>query len=173
MHKYLYIIRTELMSEHYFEELGSPYMAHFCRRLADLIIEQGSEILAEKGLTTPATALSTIFYLDQNPNTTGSALASALGVSHQMATQRINALVKLDLVTRSSSDEDKRAKMVVLTRKGKKEAKRLYPFSKAIAQVFEDFEAELGCELTGIIREAERSLRQKSLKQRLKDSSRN
>jgi len=161
------------MTEQYFEELGSPYMAHFCRRLADLIIEQGSEILAERGLTTPSTALSTIFYLDQNQSTTVASLASALDVSHQMATQRINGLVKLGLVTRSSSDEDKRAKFVVLTPMGKNEAKQLYPFVTEMTQVFEDFEAELDCELTNIIRKAERSLLQKSLKQRLEELSGN
>lgn len=161
------------MTEQYFEELGSPYMAHFCRRLADLIIEQGSEILAEKGLTTSSTALSTIFYLDQNQNTTLASLASALGVNHQIATQRINGLVKLDLVTRSSSDEDKRAKFFVLTPTGKKEAKQLLPFATEMTQVFEDFEAELNCELKNVMQKEERSLLQKSLKQRLEKLSGN
>ena len=159
------------MTEQCFEELGRTYMAHFCRRLADLIIAQASEILAEKGLTTPSTALSTIFYLDQNQNTTVASLASALDVSHQMATQRINALVKLGLVTRSSSDEDKRAKFVVLTSMGKKEAKQLYPFMTEMTLVFGDLEAELDCELTTMIRKAESSLLQRSLKQRSEELS--
>ena len=148
-------------------------MAHFCRRLADLIIAQGSEILADRGLTAPSTALSTIFYLDQNQNTTVASLASALDVSHQMATQRINVLVKLGLVARSSSDADKRAKCVVLTPLGKKEAKQLYPFATEMAQVFEGLEAELDCALTTVIRKAERSLLQRSLKQRLEELSGN
>lgn len=159
------------MTEQYFQELGKTYMAHYCRRLADLIIAQASEILAERGLITPSAALSTIFYLDQNRNATVASLASALDVSHQMATQRINGLVTLGLVTRSSSNEDKRAKSVVLTPMGKKEAKQLYPFMTEMTQVFEDFEAELDCQLTSTIRKAESSLLQRSLKQRSEELS--
>ena len=155
------------MTEKYFEQLSSAYLAHFSRRLADLIIEQGSELLTEKGLGTPSTAMSTVFYLDKNEQTTVASLADALGVSHQMATQRINALEKLKLVTRTSSDKDKRAKFVVLSAKGKSEVAQLYPYAKKLKRVFEELETELNCQLTSMVRKAEMSLINRPLKQRL------
>ena len=80
------------MTEKYFEKLNSAFLGHFARRMADLIIEQGSEILLDLDLTTPATSISTMLYLEKNHNVTVAVLADALGVSHQMATQRINFL---------------------------------------------------------------------------------
>lgn len=157
----------------YFEQLSSAYLAHFSRRLADLIIEQGSELLTEMGLETPSTAISTVIYLDKDGPTTVAALADALGVSHQMATQRINALEKLKLVARRSSQLDKRAKNVVLTQKGQTEVKKLAPFAKLMSHVFDELEKELGCQLTRIIRRAELSLIETPLKNRLRKTQEN
>ncbi len=157
------------MSLKYFEQLSSAYMAHFCRRLSDLIIEQGTELLHEMKLTTPGTAISTILYLDTYDKVTVAALADALGVSHQMATQRTNTLEKMGLVTRVALPDDKRAKSVKLTSLGKKEAKKLQPLTEELTEVFNDLESELGCALTRLIRDTELTLLKKSLKQRLKE----
>jgi len=156
------------MIDKYFEKLSSAYMAHFCRRLSELIIEQGGELIKEMNLITPATAISSVFYLDKNPQSTVAALADALGVSHQMATQRINSLIKLGLVERVSCEQDKRAKVITLTKLGRVEVKQLAPFTKQMTKVFEELETELGCNLTKIIRQTELALIKKPLKQRLK-----
>jgi len=157
------------MTDKYFEKLSSAYMAHFCRRLSDLIIEQGSELIKEMNLVTPSTALASVFYLDKNPQCTVAALADALGVSHQMATQRINSLAKLGLIERVSSSQDKRAKVIHLTKLGHSEVKLLVPFARQLTNVFEELEKELGCNLTKLIRQAELTLIDKPLKQRLEN----
>lgn len=155
------------MTDKYFEKLSSAYMAHYCRRLADLIIEQGGELIREMKLLTPSTAMSSVLYLDKNPQSTVAALADALGVSHQMATQRINSLAKLGLVERVSSGQDKRSKAINLTKLGRAEVKQLAPFSKRMTQVFEQLETELDCNLSKVVRQAEIALINKPLKQRL------
>ncbi len=157
------------MTDKYFENLSSAYMAHFCRRLADLIIDQGGELLKEMKLVTPSTAMSSVFYLDKNSQSTVAALAGALGVSHQMATQRINSLIKLGLVERISSVQDKRSKVINLTKLGKSEVKKLTPFATKMTKAFEKLETELECNLTNIIRQAELALIDKPLKQRIKN----
>jgi DNA-binding MarR family transcriptional regulator len=97
-------------------------------------------------------------------------LAEALGVSHQMATQRINSLQKLGLVDRIDSEEDARAKVVVLTKLGKYEVLQLRPFSDEVTKAFNDLELELGAPLVELIRKAELSLLQTPLKQRITES---
>jgi DNA-binding MarR family transcriptional regulator len=155
------------MTVKYFEKINSAFLGHFARRMADLIIEQGSEILRDLDLTTPATSISTMLYLDKNHQVTVAVLADALGVSHQMATQRINFLEKLSLVKRVSSPEDKRSKMITLTQIGQSEVIKLIPFTKKIENVFEELEVEMDCKLTKIIHQTELALRNKSLKERL------
>jgi DNA-binding MarR family transcriptional regulator len=151
----------------YYEKLSNTYLSHFCRRLADLINEQGSEIIAEMKLDTPSTAISTVLFLDKIKTSTVANLAVELGVSHQMATQRINALEKLKLVTRQSSPLDKRAKFVMLTQKGQTEVTKLIPFTIKMNQAFNGLESELACELTQFIRKAEIALLKTPLKQRI------
>ena len=77
----------------YFEQLSHSYLSHFCRRLADLINERRQVLMAGMGLDTP----STVLFLDENGKTTVACLADALDVSHQMATQRIKGLEKINI----------------------------------------------------------------------------
>jgi len=158
------------MTTKYFETLNSSFLAHFARRLADLIIEQGSELLRDLELTTPTTSISTLLFIANNANVTVATIAEELGVSHQMATQRINLLEKLLLIERQPLPNDKRAKQVTLTELGKAEVKILFPFTQQMKEIFEQLEAEVGCELTKVIRRTELSLLNKSIKERLKAS---
>lgn len=155
------------MNEKYFEGLSNAYLAHFCRRLADLIIEQGSEMLDEMGLKTPTTAISAVLFLADRQNVTVASMADELGISHQMGTQRVKQLEKLGLITRISSSSDKRSKQIVLTDLGQTEAALLLPFTKKFTQVFESINHEVGCDLSKAVRQAELSLLKTPLKKRL------
>ena len=155
------------MSKHYYQNLNSAFLAHFARRLSDLIAEQGSEILKARCLKTPASSISAMLYLSENQNVTVALLAKSLGVSHQMATQRSNFLEKLGLIERVATEHDKRSKIINLTKTGKQEVKKILPFTQQVKKVFDDLEDEIGCELATYIRKAELSLRDKPIKQRI------
>ena len=154
----------------YIERLGSSFMSHYARRLADLINEQSTDVLKEFNLRVPASAISTLQYLNTNKNITVAHVASDLGVTHQMATQRINTLEKLSLVERHALSNDKRAKKITLSIKGLEEIKTLQPLMKRMSLIFEQFETELGHQLSQTIYQAETSLRQRSLKERFNDT---
>ena len=157
------------MNHTYFENLGNEYLAHFSRRLSDLIIEQATTILQEAEIITPATAISSILFLANEENATVATLADALDVSHQMATQRINALEKLALLKRIDNENDKRAKKIVLTALGNQEAAKLLPLTKQLKHAFNNLEKELACDLAKVIRSAEKALITQPLKDRAKD----
>lgn len=157
------------MNSKYFENLNSAFLAHFCRRLSDLITTQGTEILREMRMTTPSTAVSTLIFLRKNRDVTAAVLADSFGVSHQMATQRVNALEKLGLVERSSQPEDRRSKQVVLTALGETEAEQLEPFIRNMKVVFDELDTEVGVELMSVIRRTELSLLETPLKTRLQN----
>jgi DNA-binding MarR family transcriptional regulator len=160
------------MSPKYFESLNSAFLAHFSRRLSDLITAQGTEILREMQMTTPSTAISTMIFIHKNNDVTAAVLADAFGVSHQMATQRVNALEKLGLLERISQVEDRRSKNIALTASGKAEVKQLEPFIKKMKLVFDEIDTETGVELMSIIRRAELALLENPLKARLKQMGR-
>ncbi|TQV72775.1 MarR family transcriptional regulator [Aliikangiella marina] len=156
------------MQTPYFEQLGDAYLAHFCRRLADLIIEQGSGMLQEMGLKTPTTAISALIYLSEHQEVTVAQLAESLGVTHQMGTQRVNLLEKLGLITRTDSLVDKRAKQIILTSLGQSEVEQLLPFTEKFNRVFKSINEEMGCNLSQLIRKTEVALQNDPLKDRFK-----
>jgi len=119
-------------------------MSHYARRLADLINEQASDVLNELNLCIPASAISTMQFINQNTEVTVARIADALGVTHQMATQRINALEKLSLVKRVSLPTDQHAKQIKLSERGQSEIKTLQPFMDKMKSIFEELEHELG-----------------------------
>jgi DNA-binding MarR family transcriptional regulator len=96
-------------------------------------------------------------------------LAEALGVTHQMATQRVNTLEKLGLVFRKPNPEDKRAKSIHLTELGTKEGKKLQPITAKINIIFEQLNNQIECDLMTKIRQAELALIKAPLQKRIKE----
>ncbi|MGJ8662154.1 MAG: MarR family winged helix-turn-helix transcriptional regulator [Marinicella sp.] len=150
----------------YFENLGNTFMSHFARRLADLINEQGAEVLEQLELTTPVTSISTMQYIYQNSEITATDLAQALQVTHQMATQRINKLIQLKLLKRVANTENQKSKQIKLSPLGEIEINSLQPFINKMQLIFTQLEAETGIKLTQALFKAETSLRNKPLKDR-------
>ena len=159
------------MNIKYFETLNSSFLAHYARRLADLIIEQGSKLLKDLDISVPTTSISTILYISKNGAPSVATLAEELGVTHQMASQRINLLEKMLMVERANHPTDKRAKIVRLTKLGVSEAEKLIPFTKQMDKVFDELETEVGCQLTQVIRQTELSLLNRPLYERINKKS--
>ncbi len=157
----------------YFESLDSAFLAHFSRRLSDLIIDQGTKLLESHGITTPTAAVSTIYFLKEKEkekeNVTVADLAKALDVTHQMATQRANTLESVGLILRQPNPQDKRAKTLHLTELGSAEANKLRPITRKVTQVFDQLNKQIECELMSKIRQAELALIDKPLAERLKE----
>lgn len=155
----------------YFESLDSAFLAHFSRRLSDLIIDQGTKLLESHGITTPTAAVSTIYFLKEKEKekVTVADLAKALDVTHQMATQRANTLESMGLILRQPNPQDKRAKTLHLTELGSAEANKLRPITRKVTQVFDQLNKQIECELMSKIRQAELALIDQPLAERLKE----
>ncbi len=71
----------------------------------------------DNGLTMPQ--LGTMFHLSQKGACGVSDIGSDLGVSNSAASQMLERLVQIKLVTRSEDPDDRRVKQIVLTDKGR------------------------------------------------------
>ncbi len=137
---------------------SNAFLAHHARRLAELIISQGTELLEEQALTTPTTSVSTILQIHQAESITITQLAAKLNFTHQMVTLRIASLEKLGLVSRVTEETEKRKKIIRLSSKGQHEAKKLELICEQMADVFDQLNQEVGCNLTDAIIHAEQKL---------------
>ena len=151
----------------YFETLNNAFIAHFARRLADLMNAQGGDLLNELNLVTPASSVSTVLFLKKIKTSTVTVLAEALDVTQQMATQRVNALVSLSLIKRTSDPHDKRSKTISLTELGLSEAKVLLAFTKEVSRAFDKINSELDCDLKSSLLRAEKLLLKEALADRV------
>ena len=96
-------------------DYGEAFLAPKAKTLYDLIVQQGTELHAQLGAITPSNCTSILLLLETHKTLSAVQIAQKLGKSHQLISQRINKLEKLELVTRHSNDADKRSKVVSLT----------------------------------------------------------
>jgi len=150
---------------------NAPYRAAFLAsmagRLKDIISEEGSKMLKNKGLTTPATDVSFVLYLSQYRGATIADIAHAQGFSHQRVASRIQHLEKLDLVVRKAIPQDQRCKAVFLTEQGEREALELEAVYHSAAQALEALFEELGDDLMEKLQQAISALSHTPLSQRV------
>ena len=151
--------------------MRSAFLAHNARRLADLLVAQGTEMLNAHGLQTPSSSVSTVLHLRDVEATTVTDLAKVFGHTHQMSAQRIAGLVERGLVERISNKNDRRSSLVSLTSAGRKEALQLANIVVRASSALDVLFKEIGCDLTEAILTAERHLQGRPLLARMEESA--
>lgn len=150
-------------------DMRDAFLAHTARRLADLLVAQGTEMLHANGLQTPSSSVSTILHLRDVEATTVTDLAKVFGHTHQMAAQRIAGLVERGLVERVCNKNDRRSSLVSLTSAGHKEASQLANIVVRASAALDGLFKETGCDLTEAILAAERHLQGRPLLARMEE----
>lgn len=150
-------------------DLRNAFLAHYARRLADLLVAQGTEMLYANGLQTPSSSVSTILHLRDVRATTVTDLAKVFGHTHQMAAQRIAGLVERGLVERICNKNDRRSSLVSLTSAGRKEASQLANIVVRASAALDGLCKEIGCDLTEAILTAEGHLQGRPLLARMEE----
>ena len=115
----------------------SAFLANMADRLSEVICQQTQILNHQSGSITPVKSVSTMLYLLENGPTTLMKLASALGFSHQLTSQRMAPLEKLGLLKRTLNPNDKRQKLIELTKLGQQDAKILQNNSYTVADAIE------------------------------------
>ncbi len=127
--------------------LSGAFLANKLERLISLISQQGGEILNDQGVLVPPQSLSCFLMVGETGRISAAEIASQLQQPHQLATQRIEGLLKRGLIARTTDPEDNRRKLVHLTSEGEVQYKRLCDVLRQIAHVFSDLFEELAVDL--------------------------
>lgn len=150
----------------FMDNWGAGFLGHYAMRLGDILARQGEELLKEKGWQTPSLSVSTVLFLSSKGEATVTDISVAVGVSHQLAAQRINELEKLGLVKRVPNEQDKRSRLIVLTDSGQKEAGELDQFVQETSRALRVLEEEIACSLSRTLCDAVEALERNPLKNR-------
>jgi DNA-binding MarR family transcriptional regulator len=164
---------TQQMSDENFigkHRLGSAFIAFQLDRLTELIIAQGNDMLDAAGITFPSRAVSTVLYIGEHQPTSTADIARALGQPHQVATQRVDILLRLGVVERVDDPDDGRRKLLRLTRQGSDQFQIMTARLAKAGRAFETLFDEIGCDLPAVIQRAADALGSAPLLSRMKDN---
>ncbi len=108
-----------------YDSYGEAFLASKAKSLYDLIVQQGAQLLIDLGAHTPSNCTSIILLLECYDSLSTVEIAHKLNKSHQLISQRINRLETLNLIHRSVSDSDRRAKVISLTELGLEDVEKV------------------------------------------------
>jgi DNA-binding MarR family transcriptional regulator len=160
---------------------GATQMAHFTEThafkgafvanqlsaLVDLIALQGDSLLEDAGITIPSRAVSCVLLVGDQGQVSAADVAKALQQPHQLATQRVEALIKLGLLKRIDDPKDGRRKILTLSAKGRDQYARLNARLAEVEQAFLGLFAEVGCDLPAVVERTLQALRSTPLLKRI------
>ena len=116
-------------------------------QLATMIYEQMDAFLAAQGVKLPGYTTSIVQTLYHAGPQSISDLAARLQLSHQLASQRVQWLAREGFASVASGTEDRRIRMVKLTRAGRAQADKLQQFLPMIDTAYGDLFDQVGLDL--------------------------
>ncbi|PHR59245.1 MAG: hypothetical protein COA47_09795 [Robiginitomaculum sp.] len=163
------IYRSPMTSNTYTDThpLRGAFVANLLSRLADVIVEQGEQLLLDAGLEFPSRSVSSVLIIGERGKISAADIAKSLNQPHQLVTQRIELLLEMKIVKRIADPKDGRRKTLTLTAKGKKQFKQLRTCLAMADRAFSALFDEIGCDLTLVAERAIDALADNSILNRV------
>ncbi|MBX3146704.1 MAG: MarR family transcriptional regulator [Gemmatimonadales bacterium] len=136
-------------------------------QLATSLYDGMDACLAAHGIELPGYTTSIVQTLYHGGPQSISDLAQELKLSHQLASQRVNWLVRAGFVTSASHADDRRVRVVRLSRAGRVQATKLQEFLPLLAEAYGDLFEEIGVDLHDATLRASAALEARSLADRV------
>jgi DNA-binding MarR family transcriptional regulator len=149
--------------------LSGAFLSNKLLRLVETIADQGEALLTSADILIPPRAISTVLMIGELENVTAADIANSLDQPHQLATQRIDVLIKLGLITKRPDTKDSRRKVLELTEEGEGQYKKLIEMLGHIRTAMDTLYQELGCDVAGIAVKAVKALKERPLIERISD----
>lgn len=149
---------------------NSAFVAKSVFDLHCLIQGQSEELYIKKEMGFPVWASSALLFLSGVENASIMQIAQALNLSHQLASQRVKILLKLELVDGVQDDNDKRRTLYHLTPKGQEKSEILNLYCLDAAQAFRDLSDEIDVDIQSVLNSAITALQNKSFGKRFPEN---
>ncbi len=147
--------------------MHGAFLGNLLIRLLEVIEAQGDELYRDAGLSFPPRASSTILLISERDGVTTADIARELQQPHQLATQRVETLIKSGLLRRKSDPADARRRRLLLTKNGKREVAVLRATLHDAKKMYEDLFQEIGANLSENAQFAMSALEEKSIIERI------
>ena len=152
--------------------LSGAFLSNKLLRLVETMADQGAVLLESAGILIPPRAISTVLMIGELEDVTAADIAASLDQPHQLATQRIDLLIRLGLVTKQPHVTDSRRKVLELTEKGQAQYALMIEMLGHIRDSMDALYDELGCNLAEMAVRAVASLKDRPLIERIETGDR-
>lgn len=149
--------------------LSRAFVSNKLLRLVETLADQGQVLLESAAIEIPPRAISTVLMIGEIPDVTAADIATSLDQPHQVATQRIAALIKLGLITKRPHPTDSRSKVLILTARGREQYQTMMVILEKIRAMMDALFDEIGCDLAGKAVEAVAALKARPLIERARE----
>ena len=151
--------------------LKGAFLSNKLLRLVDLIALQGDELLRDAEITIPSRAVACTLFIGDKGQVSLADIAEALDEPHQLSAQRVEGLIQLGLLERRDDPNDRRRKVLSLTRRGKAQYQLLLVRLAEIEQAFIDLYTEIKADLPTILENAIGALQRTPLLERIRKNA--
>lgn len=138
------------------------FLGRLCEDLSDLIAAQSTDLLEREGISIPSKSCSLMIAIAQCQPASAKALSVALDRSHQLVSQKLPKLVKLNLIECEVNEADQREKLYKLTREGREQIERFQLLQGRLEQCYKDLFDEVG-EVSKTVGDAINALKERPL----------
>ena len=155
------------------KELNLPqrYKRSFTPKLAwdfaSVMEKQAAPVYGKLGLEIPVITSSTLCLIAEQKQASLLEVARALGITHQLAAQRVKTLLQLDIIFADKDKSDKRRTNYALTAKGQKQNTLLGQYLRQAEQAFLELNEELNIDLMLLLEKVNTCFAKRSLGQRI------
>jgi len=132
-----------------------------------LMEKQAKPAYERMGLIIPVISTSTVIFILESQEASLLDIARGLGITHQLAAQRIKTLTKLGIICAHKDTNDKRRTNYRLTKLGFEQSQLLITYLQKADQVFKDLNEELGLDLMHVLKQVCGSFELNSLADRI------
>jgi len=145
---------------------GQTFLGSWSRQLAELILQQGGDMLRAAGSKVDPLCVSTLLQIQKDGETTVADIGRHLGLSHQLVRQRTMKLEKAGLIESVPSRTDARKRLLVPRAEARAEIEKVLQVMARVDRAVHDLYRESGIELLPHIKAAVEALRRTPLNDR-------
>lgn len=149
---------------------GRAFAGHRLRRLASRFFDGAGQWFPERGLSVTPGAGPTLLFLLERPGACVAEISAEIGITHPLAVRIVKALEEKRFIEQQPDPVNHRRRPLVLTARGREEARRLILANCHLAAAYERLFEEAGVDLDAAARNVEACLASRSFRSRLRDA---
>ena len=152
-----------------YKNYGHSFLPKLAFDFVSMVEKQAGAVYQDMGLVIPVITSSTLVLIANQEKASLLEIARGLGIPHQLAAQRVKALLKLHVIDADKDNADKRRTNYQLTASGNQQHQLLLTYLSHADKVFAALTEEFGVDLMAVLTAVNKSFAERPLASRIRE----